>query len=236
MSVPESAQIPLALGQMRPVANLAASRYEFAKQALKRLSPSLPSKLVFDIGAGDGRMQEPIESMSLSWRGFDLAPKSPEVIAWDLSAPCPLSGSRAGAVILLDVIEHLVNPGFGLHHVADVLLPGGWLIITTPNPRWSRSRLHALFHGVPVCFTQSDLDLNGHVFTPWPHVLTRMLIDSGFQVDEYATLDGYTRWPGQPVSWRYPVRCAHALANMLIERLDSSACGMSYGLLARRPA
>ena len=105
--------------------------------------------------------------------------------------------------------------------------------MTMPNPRWSRSRIHALIYGNPACFTQSDLDINGHVFTPWPHILMRMLSDTGFDVQDYVTLDGKTGWPGRPISLRYPLRVFHALCNMLIERLDATACGMSYGLVAR---
>jgi SAM-dependent methyltransferase len=221
----------------RPSANVALSRYEFALRTVQdlHLHLQMPSKIVFDVGAGDGRMREPIEAAGLSWRGFDLVAPAPAITAWDLSAPCPLPGAKAGTVMLLDVIEHLVNPGLALRHIADTLDPDGWLIMTMPNPRWSRSRIHALLHGNPACFTQCDLDLNGHVFTPWPHILIRMLHDVGFHVENYVTLDGSTGWPGRRlISIRYPLRCAHAVANMLIERLDASACGMSYGLLARQ--
>jgi SAM-dependent methyltransferase len=216
-----------------PSANLAISRYQFASQTIQRLRAKIPSELCFDIGAGDGRMKEPIEAAGMSWWGFDLAPRSPGITAWDLSAPCPLPGARAGVVMLLDVIEHLVNPGIALRHIAETLEPDGWLIMTMPNPRWSRSRIHALLYGSPACFTQSDLDFNGHVFTPWPHILIRMLHDAGLHGEGHVTLDGRTAWPGRPLSIRYPLRCAHAVANMLIERVDPSACGMSYGLVAR---
>jgi hypothetical protein len=60
-----------------------------------------------------------------------------------------------------------------------------------------------------------------------------MLRDTGFEVQDYVTLDGKTGWPGRPISLRYPLRLLHAFGNRLIEQLDTSACGMSYGLLAR---
>jgi len=181
-------------------------------------------------------MKEPIERAGCSWHGFDLVPTSIEVLAWNLANPCPVQTPRPGVVLLLDVIEHLVNPGLALTHIAQLLPPGGRLVMTMPNPRWSRSRLHALLYGNPACFTQSDLDLNGHVFTPWPHIMIRMLHDAGFEVEEYVTLDGRYGLPGRPFSLRYPIRLAHALVLMLLERLDPSACGMSYGLVARIPA
>ena len=103
-----------------------------------------------------------------------------------------------------------------------------------PNPRWSRSRLFSVWSGTPTCFTQDDLDLNHHVFVPWQHVLERLLRDAGFQVAQYATLDGRTTWPGRPFNVRYPLRLALALAMQAIERRDPSACGLSYGLVVRK--
>jgi len=216
-----------------PSDNLPASRYEWALQCVQRLQLQRPSNVVFDIGAGDGRMKVPIEAAGYSWYGFDLVPSSPIISVWNLAGPCPAEVTRPDAVLLLDVIEHLANPGLALANIANLLKPGGWIVMTMPNPRWSRSRIHALLHGNPACFTQSDLDLNGHVFTPWPHIVMRMLRDVGFEIEDYVTLDGKTGWPGKPISLRYPLRLLHALGNKLLERLDSSACGMSYGLVAR---
>ena len=130
------------------------------------------------------------------------------------------------------MIEHLANPGIALDHIAATMAPGAALLITTPNPRWSRSRLWALQSGYPACFTQGDLDSNGHVFPVWPHILERMLTDRGFEIAEYVTLDGATTWPGTPYSLRYPVRCAVAATMMVLERRDPTACGMSYGVVA----
>lgn len=134
---------------------------------------------------------------------------------------------------MLDVIEHLVNPGMALANVFEALAPNGMLVLTTPNPRWSRTRLHALLTGYLSNFTLSDLELNHHVFPAWPHILMQMLRSVGFEVEEYVTLDGRTAWPGRPLTLRYPLRCLHASVSMMIERLDPSASGMSYGLIAR---
>src|SRR4029077_11815902 len=131
------------------------------------------------------------------------------------------------------VIEHLANPDIALDHIAATMTPGATLLITTPNPRWSRSRLWALHSRYPACFTQRDLDLNGHVFPVWPHVLERMLTERGFEIAEYVTLDGATIWPGAPYSLRYPLRCAVAVMMMFLERRDPTACGMSYGVVAK---
>jgi len=94
--------------------------------------------------------------------------------------------------------------------------------------------MSALANGTPACFTQSDLDLNHHVFTPWPHIVERLLADCGLTVIRYDTLDGRTQWPRGPITLRYPVRFGLACVNKWIESRDRSACGMSYGIVARK--
>lgn len=215
---------------------LTLDRYLFAAQVVQEFATSIDPRVVYDVGAGDGPMRDPIEAMGLAWRGFDLTPRADCVSSWNLDDPCPVGSRGAGMVLMLEVIEHLRNPGSGLRHIAEVLRPGGLLLITTPNPRWGRSRLHALRTGFLACFTQLDLDLNSHVFPVWPHVLERLLTESGFSVERYATLDGATVWPRGAINLRYPLRLVHAALNKWIEWRDPSACGMSYSLLARRNA
>jgi SAM-dependent methyltransferase len=218
---------------MQVTTNLSASRYEYALDVAKRLHRCPASAVVFDIGAGEGVMKPPLEASSHQWYGFDVEPRGETTRRWDLRYACPERKVTPNLVLLLDVIEHLVNPGLALDNIAQVLPPNGRLVITTPNPRWSRSRLWALLHGTLACFTQQDLDLNGHVFPVWPHVLEKMLRDSGFEIVEYVTLDGRAAWPRGPFSLRYPLRCLVALAMIAIEKTDRSACGMSYGVVAQ---
>jgi SAM-dependent methyltransferase len=217
-----------------PGAVLASSRYEYAEAIFLRLASALPSRLVVDLGAGDGQMRERILRAGGSWRGFDAHPKSAQVLAWDLEGGVPREARDAGMVLLLDVLEHLRNPGLAVAAAAQIVAPSGMLVLTAPNPLWSRSRLHALHAGVPACFTREDLMRNGHVFTSWPHVVEHLLAEVGFECIEYATLDGRTRWPGRPLTARYPLRLAVAALCKAIERRDAAACGLSFGLVARK--
>ena len=193
-----------------PLQILPVDRYAYARLLAREIQPTLPAPLVYDIGAGTAPLQGPIESLGLTWRGFDLQPAKPAIRAWNLDNPCPESGT-AGLVLLLDVLEHL------------------------PNPRWSRSRLEAVRTGFLTCFTPEDLETNHHVFPAWPHITERLLLDADLQVERYVSLDGPTGWPAPALSLHYPLRLAHALANRYLERRDPSACGMSYAMLARKP-
>ncbi len=210
------------------------NRKDLAEEVVAHWAPSLNPRVVYDIGAGDGSTREHVEALGLQWCGFDLHPEKAEISRWDLDDPCPVGSSDCGLVLLLEVIEHLRNPGRALRHVAQVLPAGGLLLISTPNPRWSRSRLDALRTGFLTCFTQQDLDTNSHVFPVWPHVLERLLQESGFSVVKYLCLDGATRWPRRPLTLRYPIRFAYAAASKWLESRDPSACGMAYAILARR--
>ena len=220
---------------LRPTQTLSLDRYAYGARCIQELKPSLPAPVVYDVGAGQGQMREPVEAAGLSWRGFDLVPSTPAIQPWNLDEPCPDRTPAAGLVLLLEVIEHLRNPGLGLRHLAEVLQPGGRLLVTTPNPCWSRSRMNALHTGFPSCFTQEDLDLNGHVFPVWPHILKQLLAEAGLVAEEYVTLDGATIWPRGPLTLRYPVRLLLAAANKWIERRDPGAAGMSYAMIARKP-
>ena len=219
---------------LMPSENLDASRYEYAGRLLREIARAKPAGVVFDIGAGICKMRPAVEAVGLTWHGFDLAPSSPAVSRWDLAEPCPVRDMKADVVLLLDVIEHLFNPGIAMTHIAETLKPDGILLMTMPNPHWSRSRVHHVLYGTLACFTQNELDWNHHVFPPLRHVMKRLLEESNLAVEHYVTLDGNEiPWPNARLSLSYPLLCAEAVARMLIERVDRSACGMSYALVAR---
>lgn len=209
--------------------NLDENRYEFARDFCREMKRTKGSGVVFDVGAGATPMRAHVRAAGHQWRGFDLRPRDPEVEPWDLNQPPPFA-ERADAVLMLDVIEHLFNVQTALQNIARALKPGGKLVLTMPNPAWSRSRIHLLVRGTLACFTQHDFDWNHHCFTPWPHVLEGLLQESGFRIDEYVTLEGRTRWPR--LSPAYPALLVDAVVRKLMEARDKGACGMSYGVVA----
>ncbi len=131
---------------------------------------------------------------------------------------------------MMDVIEHLPNPWAGMRNVTSSVAPGGRLLMTMPNPRWSRRRAHYLRHGTIASFTQHDLDWNHHVFTPWPHIVRKLLFDFGWEITELIVLDRDEARLKNPLN---PLRLADAAVRAVIDRLDPSARGMSYALTAR---
>lgn len=221
---------------MKIAENRTLSRYEWAPEQVRKLLPHSVGRIVADIGAGDARIHASITDAGGEWFGYDLKPIGDGVQTWNVEQAAGPEFPKAAIVLMLDVLEHLCNPWCAMQNVADHLLPDGHLILTTPNPLWSRSRMWALAHGTPTCFTQSDLDLNHHVFTSWPHIVERLLCDCGLTVIRCDTLDDRTKWPSGPITLRYPVRLALACANKWIESRDPAACGMSYGVVAKKAA
>lgn len=219
---------------LTPSQTLAESRYEYAGRLLQTLATGKPGAVVFDVGAGTGKMKSAAEAAGLTWYGFDLEPAFAEVQKWDLVDPCPLQHVKADVVLLLDVVEHLFNPGISIGHIAETMKPDGMLVMTMPNPHWSRSRIHHLVYGTPANFTKHDLDANHHVFPPLRHVLKQLLKELNLSIESYVTLDGNEApWPKARLSLSYPLMCAEAIGRKLLERMDLSSNGMSYALTAR---
>jgi 2-polyprenyl-3-methyl-5-hydroxy-6-metoxy-1,4-benzoquinol methylase len=136
---------------------------------------------------------------------------------------------------MLEIIEHLNNPWLSMKNVAETIESGGYLILTTPNPAWSNSRLDLLRKGFLTCFTQSDLDLNHHVFTAWPHVIEKLLHDNNFEIIEYSTLDGNTLLFDKNLGGlAAPVQLVFRMIKKSIEAKNPASCGMSYGIIAKR--
>ncbi|WP_162987227.1 hypothetical protein [Sphingomonas paeninsulae] len=107
----------------QPNETLAINRYDFARRFVQQQALEQGQLTVFDIGAGKLPMKASVETTGSKWFGFDLFPSDPAVTRWNLEEPCPLE-VKADVVILLDVVEHLFNPGLALANISNVLKPG----------------------------------------------------------------------------------------------------------------
>ncbi len=188
---------------------------------------------VFDIGSGDERLARDVRNMGLEYLSFDVAPATATVRHWNIEEPFPYEGS-ADVVIFLEIVEHLNNPWLGVRNIARVLRPGGYLILSTPNPAWSASRLSLLGRGALTMFTEQDLILNHHVFTPWRHVVERLLLDNGITDLRFAALGKATNILAKPFwGFKMPLRLVFRLMKTVIERVDRQARGAAYGVVGR---
>jgi len=88
-------------------------------------------------------------------------------------------------VLLGEVIEHVAYPERLLHDLARLLVPGGTLVLTTPNGE----RLHAGLPTLGAVKNRQDIaarqflpDADGHLFLLTRQELLALMADAGFQV------------------------------------------------------
>jgi SAM-dependent methyltransferase len=113
-----------------------------------------PGARVLDIGAADGSVAAALGRTGCRVTGVEFDARTAEVAAqacervvvgdveqMDLAAH--LEGTF-DAVLLLDVLEHLIDPVAVLHALHPVLSPGGWLVLSVPNAAHAGLRLALL--------------------------------------------------------------------------------------------
>ena len=211
------------------------SRFDWAIRTLKEIKEKNPGiKTVFDIGSGSALLKEAVVNMGLQYFSFDLFPPNDQVRRWNVDDKFPYEG-KADVIIFLEILEHLNNPWLGVTNVADTLNPGGSILLSTPNPSWSEARLALLSKGALGLFTEHDLEVNHHVFTPWQHITRFLLENTGFRDIQFFTLGKKTHITDYPF-WglKLPFRVVFRGIKKIIESRDKKAIGASYGVLARK--
>lgn len=115
------------------------AKRQIATDLLRRYVPR-PSRIVEGgIGAGGNLLAWQAQGYHVT--GLDVMPESiaharqlglQDVHAHDLHLPWPVEKHAAGAVVMLDVLEHLADPVQALRHAADSLSEAGKIIFTVP--------------------------------------------------------------------------------------------------------
>lgn len=205
------------------------NRKEFANLMLDKYCLDAPNNVISDIGAGFGHMREKVESLGAVWQPFDYYQKMDSSIIWDLNNPEPKEAIKAGMVIFLEVLEHLSNPLLGMKNIANHIEKGGFLILTTPNPQSSKSRLNLLLKGTLYGFQKKHL-IEHHVFTPWEHIVRFFLESSGFEIIDYTIVD--TAYQNTKLT---SIKGAIKFyIEKFIELKHKKSQGMSYGIVAKK--
>lgn len=138
-----------------------------------------------DFGAGRGELlrvlanEEGIDSLS----GADILERPAELrasVAWhqqDLNAE--LAGvDPFDVVICSEVIEHLENPRQVFRNLHKLLVPGGALVLTTPNQESIRSYVALIFGGHFVSFLGASYP--AHITALLREDLRRICAETGF--------------------------------------------------------
>jgi ubiquinone/menaquinone biosynthesis C-methylase UbiE len=140
---------------------------------------------ILDVGCGDGHFAFLVKDKFNEIYGAEIA-KEAALIArkrnvstsvMDLNSSLSYNDNTFDAVSCLDVVEHLLDPGFLIEEIYRVLRPDGQLVLTTPNIRNFRNLYTLIFRGI---FPQTSPDTfvwgGGHL-----HFFTREDIKNIFK-------------------------------------------------------
>ena len=96
-----------------------------------------PGQRVLDIGCGDGYLMNLVADCGGAVTGVDMEITGLALASQMLGTPRNLRLLQASfdRVFLVDVIEHIVDPGPCLGEIARMLAPEGSLLVTTPKWR-----------------------------------------------------------------------------------------------------
>jgi 2-polyprenyl-3-methyl-5-hydroxy-6-metoxy-1,4-benzoquinol methylase len=125
--------------QTRARQSLGSSSVEIYQTVAAVLQDRHAGGILVDVGCGAGNLWREISGRFTRCLGVDAVryeglPSAVEFIAADLDrVPLPLPDASADVVAAVETIEHLENPRAFCRELRRIAMPGGWVIISTPN-------------------------------------------------------------------------------------------------------
>jgi SAM-dependent methyltransferase len=145
-----------------------------------RLCRILPAGPVLDVGAGDGTLVNAFRRRGREAIGVDPYASGSHPHVRDAKFE-EVSGSWS-AVIFWHSLEHLRRPVTALRHAANLIVPGGVLVVAVPNAASLQARLFG--------DRWLALDLPRHLVHISPPALLSQLEALGFRVERVSYLRG----------------------------------------------
>jgi SAM-dependent methyltransferase len=153
-----------------------------ARQYVRELAKTLQRKdlsglRILDFGAGKGALLDAlIDSGAIAYGvepyGCTELATTGRLVFHDLADSPP--ELRFDGIVCMDVVEHLLAPWETFRHLLDRLNPGGWLLVSTPNPKGLTARLMGC--------KWREVAKAGHIMFLSQAVMKRMLQVAGFSV------------------------------------------------------
>ncbi len=156
------------------------------------LAGDIKGKRVLDIGCAKGYLGAKFKEKGNYVAGVEISEKAAKeaekvldrVYVFDLEKewPSEIMSEKFDLIIMAEVLEHVFDPKEILKNVNKILVPGGKIIITTPNFMIWLNRIKFIFGR--FAYTDEGIFDFGHIrFFTYPY-LKEVLAESGFKVDE----------------------------------------------------
>jgi len=195
---------------------------------------------VLELGAGGGALSERLSDLGYAVTASDLfaerfapADRVPFHVL-DLNQAFAVAlPERFGAVMALELIEHLENPHHFLRQCHALLEPGGWLVLSTPNLMNPVSQAMFLRDGRYQWFQDDDYREQGHIMPLAPVVIRRCAVDAGFIVCRETSVSDPYRLIGRS---RHRMQRWFARMLGLWSRVSRDLRGEVYLTLLHKPA
>lgn len=150
------------------------------------LPPSAEHLVLVDIGPGDtspvGDASYPAAkriAIDASSEALERTQHFDVKIIADVSEGLPLTDSSANAIFCGELIEHLFDPRAFLRECNRVLVPGGLLLVTTPNIATLQDRIRFLLGRAPRHINPLHDYIRLHIRPFTPELLERTYRDAG---------------------------------------------------------
>ncbi|MGZ9167101.1 MAG: methyltransferase domain-containing protein [Anaerolineales bacterium] len=163
-----------------------------------------PGNSALDLASGNGALSQQLLDAGLtvastSWDGQCQLPIPVYPLNLDHAfKPDSVGGRRYDLVCAIEIIEHVENPAGFMRSCAEVLAPGGHLIVSTPNIESSAARLQWLVRGYPQIFSAEEVNNNRHISMIWRQGMDYLVEKAGLVVQEKHLLGPV--WGSRPPS------------------------------------
>ncbi len=162
------------------------NRYRIMRSILQ--AGNLAEQVVLDLGSGGRPISSGLTSRLLI--RADIRPAIRPTLVCDLTEPVPLGTHTVDLVIAGEIIEHIVASRKFLAEIHRVLVPGGRLLLSTPNVVSLKYRVAFLLGRIPAHAARADYTYaKGDPAFGWGHVrdysfgeVRAVLEDNGFRV------------------------------------------------------
>lgn len=147
---------------------------------------------LLDVGCATGAFLNAMRGYGWEVAGVELNPEAAAyarqtyglTIYTGVLEEAPLPDKSLDVITLWDVWEHVLDPSVTLNIIRRLLKPGGWVVISTPNPLGLEARLFG------DCWAGWDRPRHLHLFSP--AVLRAYLQRTGFERILFDNFSG--RW------------------------------------------